>query len=358
MARMRLRDLGIVIGHFPPGPLNAITDVPGVAVGQTTIVRDEPRVVRTGVTAIWPRLGITHLDYAFAGYHSFNGYGEMTGLLWVEESGLLTSPIVLTNTHQVGLAHQAVLDYGLRHYGGGRFGLPVVAETFDGYLNDIDAFPLTAPDIDLALETASTGPVEEGNTGGGTGTVCHDFKGGTGTASRSWEAAGARYVVGALVQANHGDRRMLRVNGVPVGLEIGPERIPVPEWEEPPGGSIVVVLATDAPLLPTQCRRLARRATIGLARCGGIGHDGSGDLFLAFAVGNHYEASSRQPQALHALPHNELNPLFEAAAEAVEEAILNALTAAETMTGVHGHIVHALPLDELQRVVSRHGQHD
>lgn len=357
MARLRLRDLDIVIGRFPPGPLNAITDVPGVAVGQTTIVRDQPRVVRTGVTAIWPRLGSTHLDYAFAGHHSFNGYGEMTGVLWIEESGLLTSPIVLTNTHQVGLAHQAVLEYGLAHYGGS-FGLPVVAETFDGYLNDIDAFPLTASDIYHALDTASTGPVEEGNTGGGTGTICHDFKGGTGTASRTWEAAGAKYVVGALVQANHGDRRMLRVNGVPVGLEIGPERVPVPEWKEPLGGSIVVVLATDAPLLPTQCRRLAQRATIGLARCGGIGHNRSGDLFLAFAVGNHYQASSRQPQPLHALPHSELDPLFEAAAEAVEEAILNALTAAETMTGVDGHIAYALPVEELQRVVHRYRRHD
>ncbi len=353
MSRTRLRDLGIVIGHYPPGPLNAITDVPGVAVGQTTVVRDQPHVVRTGVTAIWPRLGSTHLDYALAGHCSFNGYGEMTGLLWVEESGLLTSPIVLTNTHQVGLAHQAVLQHGLTRYGGA-FGLPVVAETYDGWLSDIESFPLTAADVLHALESASTGPVQEGNTGGGTGTICHDFKGGTGTASRLWQAAGARYVVGALVQANHGDRRALRVNGVPVGMEIGPEVVPVPEWEEPVGGSIVVVLATDAPLLPTQCRRLARRAAVGLARCGGIGHNGSGDLFLAFAVGNHYDAASRQPQPLLALPHTELNPLFEAAAEAVEEAILNALTAAETMTGRDGRVVHALPLEELEQLVRRY----
>ncbi len=354
MSRRRLRELGIVIGHFPPGPLNAITDVPGVAVGQTTVVRDQPRAVRTGVTAIWPRLGSTHLDHAFAGHFSFNGYGEMTGLLWVEESGLLTCPVVLTNTHQVGLAHQTVIQYGLTRCGGA-FGLPVVAETYDGWLSDIDAFPLTADDVLHALESASTGPVQEGNSGGGTGTICHDFKGGTGTASRLWEVDGERYVVGALVQANHGDRRLLRVRGVPVGLEIGPQVVPVPEWDNPVGGSIVVVLATDAPLLPTQCRRLARRATVGLARCGGIGHNGSGDLFLAFAVGNHVDATSRRPQPLSMLPHSELNPLFEAAAEAVEEAILNALTAAETMTGLHGRVVHAIPLEELERLVRRFG---
>lgn len=353
MSRTRLRDLGIVIGRFPTGPLNAITDVPGVAVGQTTVVRDQPHVVRTGVTAIWPRLGSTHLDYAFAGHWSFNGYGEMTGLLWVEESGLLTSPIVLTNTHQVGLAHQAVLQYGLARCGGA-FGLPVVAETYDGWLNDIDSFPLTADDVVHALESATTGPVREGNTGGGTGTICHDFKGGTGTASRVWQAGGASHTVGALVQANHGDRRMLRVDGVPVGREISPEVVPAPEWDNSVGGSIVVVLATDAPLLPIQCRRLARRAAVGLARCGGIGHNGSGDLFLAFAVGNHYDPTSRQSLPLAALPHTELNPLFEAAAEAVEEAILNALTAAETMTGLHGRVVYAIPLEQLQQIVRRH----
>lgn len=354
MARARLRDLGISIGRFPTGPLNAITDVPEVSVGLTTLIHDEPRVARTGVTVIWPRPGEIHADLAFAGFHSFNGFGEMTGLLWIEESGLLGSPIVLTNTNRVGTASQALVEYGFTHYGGASFGLPVVAETYDGWLNDINALHLTQQDVLRALESASDGPVAEGNTGGGAGTICHDFKGGTGTASRKWEAGGEAFVVGALVQSNHGDRHTLRVDGVPVGLELGPERVPTPWPAAPSGGSIVVILATDAPLLPTQCKRLARRATIGLARAGGVGHNSSGDVFLAFALGNHYGSSEKRLQDLRVLPHICLDPLFEAAAEAVEEAILNSLTAAETMIGVSGHTAYALPFDDLQRVMARY----
>jgi D-aminopeptidase len=354
MPRPRLRDLGITIGRFQTGPLNAITDIPEVSVGQTTLIRDHPRIARTGVTVIVPRAERIHEDLCFAGFYALNGFGEITGMAWVEESGLLSSPIALTNSNQVGLVHETLVRYGLERYGGVTFGLPVVAETYDGWLNDIDAFHLTKDDVLRAVDSARPGPVEEGNVGGGTGNICHDLKGGIGTASRLWEASGEQFTVGALVQANHGDRHTLRVDGVPVGLEIGPQHTPL-AWPAPaPGGSIVIILATDAPLLPGQCKRLARRATVGLARAGGIGHNSSGDIFLAFATGNHYTYEAEVIRNLRMLPNNRLDPLFEAAAEAVEEAILNSLTAAETMTGVEGHIAHALPLDELQRVMRRY----
>jgi D-aminopeptidase len=272
----------------------------------------------------------------------------------VEEFGLLTSPIAITNTNQVGLAHQAIVEYGASKHGGFAFKLPVAAETYDGWLNDIDAFHLKAEHVHQALDSARSGPVAEGNVGGGTGMICHDFKGGIGTSSRLVEAPGGRYTVGALVQANYGDRSFLRVDGVPVGREIGPERTPVP-WTEPPSaGSIIIIVATDAPLLPVQCKRLARRATVGLARVGGVGHNSSGDIFLAFATGNHLPAQAESPLELKMLPHQHLNAFFDAVAEAVEEAILNALTAAETMTGYQGHTAHALPLDELQRVMGKY----
>ncbi|OGO12681.1 MAG: aminopeptidase [Chloroflexi bacterium RBG_13_68_17] len=353
MARVRLRDLGISIGRFDPGPLNAITDVPGVLVGHATLVHDSPSVARTGVTAILPRAGI-QADYAFAGFHSFNGYGEMTGVHWIAESGLLTSPILLTNTNQVGLASQTLVEYGARKYGGAAFGLPVVGETYDGWLSDIDSFPLQKEHVLAALESAATGPVAEGNVGGGTGMICYDFKGGLGTSSRRFQTEAGDFVVGALVQANHGQRVTLRVDGVPVGREIGPETVPAPWGTAPFGGSILIILATDAPLLPLQCRRVAQRASVGLARTGGIGHNGSGDLFLAFSTGNHYPHKPEARLNVVMLPHTHLDPLFEAAVEAVEEGILNALTAAESMDGRKGRRAEALPLDRLVQVMARY----
>jgi D-aminopeptidase len=354
MGRSRLRDLGIKIGRFAPGQHNAITDVPGVRVGHATLIADTPHVSRTGVTAILPRTNRVQEDYVFAGFYSFNGYGEMTGMHWVEETGLLTSPIVLTNTNQVGMALEVLVEHGTRRYGDASVGLPVVAETYDGWLNDIEALTLQKSHVLQALDIASDGPVAEGNVGAGTGTIAYDFKAGIGSASRLADTLSGKFVVGVLVQANHGDRATLTVDGVPVGREIGPAEVP-PPWVEPPkGGSIVIILATDAPLLPLQCKRLARRATLGLARTGGIGHNSSGDLFLAFATGNRYPYKAKTPRNLRMLPHRQIDPLFEAAAEAVEEAILNALTAAETMTGFKGHSAQALPLDRLVAVVERY----
>ncbi|HUU62250.1 MAG TPA: P1 family peptidase [Acidimicrobiia bacterium] len=345
MTRPRLRHLGITIGTLPPGPHNAITDVPGVWVGHTTVIRDEPRVARTGVTMVVPRENRVWDDYCFAGHFSFNGNGELTGLPWLDESGMLGSPVAITNTHQVGLVRDALVRYSVEQGVIDGFILPVVGETWDGWLNDIDAFSLTEEDALTALRNAAPGPVAEGNVGGGTGMICHDFKGGIGTASRLCRAGGGAWTVGALVQANYGDRADLRLDGLPLGRLIGCDRVPCayPE-EQDPGGSIIVVVATDAPLIPTQCARLARRATVGLARVGGVGHNGSGDLFLAFATGNHLPAGD-QRRRLEMLDHKAMNPLFSATAEAVEEAILNALCAAETMTGYLGRTAHALPLD-------------
>jgi len=351
MTRARLRDLGITIGSFPPGPENAITDVPGVWVGHRTLIQDvPPSAVRTGVTVVTAREGHLGEDLPFAGYFSFNGCGEMTGVAWIEESGLLASPIALTNTAQVGMVRDAISQYARGRY----YWLPVAAETYDGWLNDMSAQALTREDVFAALDAAAPGPVAEGNVGGGTGMICHDFKGGIGTSSRSVTADFGQFTVGALVQANYGDRELLRVDGVPVGREIGPEVVPMP-WQAPPASSsILVVLATDAPLLPVQCKRLARRATVGLARAGGTGHAFSGDLFLAFSTGNHCSPMARAPLEVHMFPLAGMDPLFDAAAEAVEEAILNALTAAETMVGREGHQAYALPLDELQRIMAKY----
>jgi D-aminopeptidase len=354
MQRTRLRELGIKIGHHPSGKFNAITDVPGVWVGHTTLIYDHPRIARTGVTVILPREGDIWKDNAFAGYHTFNGTGEMTGMHWLTESGLLCYPIVLTNTHHVGTAHEALVAYGQRTRQTNLSSLAVVAETWDGWLNDMDAFHLTHEHVIAALESAQPGAVLEGNIGGGTGMICHDFKGGIGTASRVVETPSGQYTLGALVQANHGDRQNFRVNGVPVGQELDYNHTPNPFDEtSAPASSIIIILATDAPLLPVQCQRLARRATLGLARVGGIGHNGSGDIFLTFATGNHLSGDG--PYEVNMVPHHHLNPLFEAVAEAVEESILNAMTSAETMTGYRGHVAHALPIDDLLQVMKRYG---
>ena len=302
MTRARLRDLGISVGLMTPGKHNAITDVPGVLVGHCTLIWDEPRVARTGVTVIVPREDSIAQDNAFAGYHAFNGNGEMTGVSWIEGAGLLSSPIGITNTHQVGVMRDALVADASRK-GGAGWHLPVVAETYDGWLNDIDAFHLEGEHTHRALRSAEGGPVPEGNVGGGTGMVCHEFKGGIGTSSRLAGTPSGEYIVGALVQANYGLRHLLRVDGVPVGRQIDAAHTPLP-WPSPySAGSIIVVIATDAPLLPVQCKRLARRATVGLARVGGVGHNGSGDIFLAFSTGNHVPSGGAGTLDIRMLPN-------------------------------------------------------
>jgi D-aminopeptidase len=356
MAGPRLRDLGIHIGTLPTGPFNAITDVPGVLVGQTSVIADTPTVARTGVTAVYPR-GDVHQDFVTAAFHVFNGIGEMTGLPFLDETGFLTAPVLLTNTNQVGLAYDTLVRYGQRKYGAGfHYKLPVVAETWDGWLSDIDSFPLTEEHIVAALESAESGPVAEGNRGGGTGMICYEFKGGTGSASRQVEIGESKFTVGVLVQANHGERAHLRVDGVPVGLEITNEVVPSPWQSIPSTSSIIILVATDAPLLPVQCKRLAQRGAIGLARTGGFGLDGSGDIFLAFSTGNHYSPRSSDMMEFRAIPHFSMDSLVIAAVEAVEEAILNALVAAQNMTGYQGHTAHALPHQQLVDVMRASGR--
>jgi D-aminopeptidase len=353
MNRARIRDLGITIGELPTGPHNAITDVPGVLVGHATVIADEPRVARTGVTMIVPRAANIWEDRVFGGFFSFNGNGEMTGLPWLEESGMIDAAIGISNTHAVGVVRDAIVAHAVEHGQIESFLLPIAAETFDGWLSDIDAFHITQVHALAALAAAKSGPVDEGDVGGGTGMICHGFKGGIGTASRVVATGGGTYTVGALVQANYGGRRELRVDGVPVGREIGVDRIPA--RSEPPGdtGSIIIVVATDAPLLPVQCKRLARRATAGLARVGGVGYNGSGDIFLAFATGNHLPKTSAALD-LKMLPHEQMDDLFAATADAVEESILNALAAADTMTGYKGRTVYALPLDALKQAMAKY----
>jgi len=358
MNRTRLRELGITIGTFPTGEYNAITDVAGVQVGHSTLIYDQPRIARTGVTMIVPRDGQVWNDNCFAGFHSFNGCGEMTGMHWLAESGMLCYPIALTTTHHVGTVHEALVVYGQEKGLTTLSSLPVVGETWDGWLNDLDAFHLKAEHVYAALADARSGPVAEGNVGGGTGMICHDFKGGIGTSSRLVEVAGQRYTLGVLVQANHGDRDDLRIDGVPVGRLIGPDQVPLPRGQRSAGSSIIIIVATDAPLLAGQCKRLAQRAAVGFARVGGIGHNGSGDLFLAFATGNHLPADAQEKYSLQYLPNHLMNPLFSALAEAVEEAILNVLTAADTMTGYKGRTVYGLPLKGLKALIDayRFGQ--
>lgn len=352
MNRKRLRDLGITIGSLPTGRWNAITDVPGVRVGQTTLIADEPRIVRTGVTIILPRQGDYWANNCFAGYHRFNGNGEMTGLMWIDESGILTTPIGITNTHQVGLVRDVIVEYARTQPDALRWLLPVVAETYDGILNDIDAFSVKREHVWDALETARSGPVDEGNVGGGTGMRCHQFKGGIGTSSRLVQIGGETYTLGALVQANYGAMEYLRVDGVPVGRELMAQRALQRQTAQ---GSIIIVVATDAPLLPIQCRRLAQRATVGLANVGGHGDNTSGDLFFAFSTGNNVPRSAQGPIPLRMVSNDQIDELFHATVESVEESILNALTAAETMRGFRDTI-EALPLDETLDIMRRYGR--
>ena len=348
--KARLRDLGISPGRLPTGPNNAITDVPGVLVGQTTVIYDEPRIARTGVTAILPREGRIWTEPAFAGFHSYNGCGEMTGTHWIAESGTLTSPVLITNTAQVGTAHEALGAHAVKHGYSDEFELPVVAETYDGWLSDMSAQHLTTDHVFRALDSASAGPVEEGRVGGGTGMICHEFKGGIGTSSRQIDSDGLRYTVGVLVQANYGVRADLRLDGVPVGAEIPFEKIPS-AWDKGPGeGSIIIVIATDAPLLPFQCRRLAQRGATGLAQTGGFGNNGSGDIILAFATGNAPATRENTTQTLSMMANENMNVFFRAAAESVHEAIWNALIAAETTVGLNGRTAHAIPHEEVVRI--------
>lgn len=365
---MRARDLGIAIGSGEPGAHNAITDVAGVRVGYTTLISgDGPlRVgegpVRTGVTVILPHEGSIWDEPLFAGCHRLNGNGELTGLEWVRESGTLTSAIALTNTHSVGVVRDALIAYEVRARARRDlfWALPVVGETWDGMLNDTNGQHVRAEHVWAALESAGGGAVAEGNVGGGTGMICHGFKGGTGTASRVVTVEGARYTVGVLVQANHGRRERLRVNGVDVGGAIPAHEVPVPGRAAVGGaGSVIGIAATDAPLLPTQCTRLAQRIGLGVARNGGVGEDSSGDLFLAFTTGNRGLPSGQVGERpalttdVKMLSNAYITPLFDAVVEATEEAIVNALLAAETMRGRDGVTAHGLDPARLLRVLDR-----
>lgn len=356
---MRARDLGIRIGRGTPGPGNAITDVAGVTVGHTTLIAgDGPLVVgqgpvRTGVTVICPRGTANRREPVFAGCHRLNGNGELTGLEWVRESGLLTTPIAITNTHSVGVVRDALVAVSVEN-DDAAWSLPVVGETYDGLLNDINGFHVRAEHLDQALGAASGGPVEEGAVGGGTGMVCHEFKGGIGTASRVIGADAGGFTVGVLVQANYGKRDWLRVDGVRVGEAIPTTEVPSPydqvdhaRRQTPGSGSIIVVVATDAPLLPNQCERVARRVGFGIARTGGIGERSSGDFGLCFATGNRGLEAETAEIPLRMLNDGRIDPIYEAVIDAVEESILNALLAAETMRGRDGNIVHALPTELL-----------
>ena len=353
---MRARELGIAIGRGTPGRHNAITDVPGVRVGHTTLIEGD--AVRTGVTLILPHEGDPSAEPVFAGSHRLNGNGELTGLEWVRESGLLTTPIGLTNTFSIGVVHDALIAAAMRQPEAADWHLPVVGETYDGFLNDIVGMHVRPEHVEQALAAAEDGSVAEGNVGGGTGMSCHGFKGGIGTSSRVLAEDAGGYTVGVLVQANYGRRERFRVDGLPVGAAIG-DRIPTPsEGGEAGGGSIIVVAATDAPLLPGQCDRLAQRVALAIGRMGGLGENSSGDLFFAFATGNrglgaavHASHAAMVPIAM--VPHPRMNAFFEAVVAATEEAILNAMLAAETMTGRDGNTVYALDPDVLVQTLAR-----
>ena len=383
--RDRARDMAIPL-EGRTGRLNAITDVAGVEVGAVTLVRGSgPLVVgrgpvRTGVTAILPR-GRTGSDSVFAGWFTLNGNGEMTGTTWVEESGRLDGPILITNTHSVGVVRDATIDWMRRHRPGFLWTLPVVAETYDGMLNDAEGFHVEAEHVFAALDGAAGGPVREGNVGGGTGMNCHGFKGGTGTSSRVLSSEDGGYTVGVLVQCNYGQRRRLTIAGAPVGLEItdlvrcyAGARPPTRSWlrglrpcmaglgggSQDTGletlGSIIIVVATDAPLLPHQLERVATRASLGVGRMGGLGENGSGDLFIAFSTANPAAAADTGLAALTMLPNDRINPVFEATVQATEEAIINAMLAAETMTGADSIRSYALPHDRLVAALRKYNR--
>jgi D-aminopeptidase len=373
MTGRRARDVGICAGHGRPGRWNAITDVPGVAVGQVTLIEGHGPLdvgrgpIRTGVTVVVPRPEPMWRQPVFAGVHALNGNGELTGLAWLRETGLLMSPIAITSTHSVGVVRDALIqsETTARPPGEPFWRLPVVAETWDGILNDVNGQHLGAAHVQEALASATTGPVQEGNVGGGTGMICHGFKGGTGTSSRRLPDEAGGYTVGVLVQANHGRRERLTIDGIPVGLALGPDRVPEPEVPQLPtgrsgGGSIVVVVATDAPLLPQQCTALAQRAGLGIGRTGGVGENWSGDIFLAFSTGNRdlpngdYGGESPLEIPLAMVANSHLDPLYDAVVEATEESIVNALLAAETLEGRDGIVAHALDVAMMDEVMQRY----
>jgi D-aminopeptidase len=371
---MRARDLGIRLGLGEPGPLNAITDVAGVTVGHTTLISGAGELVvgkgpvRTGVTVVCPR-GAARRGPVFAGCHRLNGNGELTGLEWVRESGLLTTPVAITNTHSVGVVRDALVAASVDG-ADARWSLPVVGETFDGLLNDMNGFHVTGAHLHAALASAHAGPVEEGSVGGGTGMICHEFKGGIGSASRVLRRSAGGYAVGVLVQANYGKRSWLRVDGVRVGEAIPTSEVPSP-WDEEErrsvkagSGSIIAVVATDAPLLPHQCERLAQRAGLGIARVGGTGGHTSGDLFIAFSTGNDLPTGTGEDFDPVGLGTYEVkvagdivvDELFDAVIEATEEAIVNALVAATTVVGRDNITAYAIPHDRLVEVMRAAGR--
>ena len=355
----RARDLGVPFDGNP-GPNNAITDVRGVEVGHTTLISGEGKLkvgegpVRTGVTAILPR-GKTSTDEVFGAWFTLNGNGEMTGTTWLEDSGFLDGPVMITNTHSVGVVRDAVIAWRIRHAppdaNGYSWSLPVVAETADDDLNDMNGFHVKPEHAFHALDTAHSGPVEEGNVGGGTGMICNEFKGGIGTSSRVLDATYGGYTVGVLVQCNYGWRSQLRIAGVPVGKEIPEHKI-----RDNDVGSIIVVVATDAPLIPTQLKRVARRVSLGLGRDGSYSGDGSGDIFIAFSTANPGAANPKGVHDLKMLPNEQLNPIFLATVQATEEAVINAMIAAETMTGANNLTVYALPHDRLREVLKKYNR--
>jgi D-aminopeptidase len=356
----RARDLGVPF-EGTPGPLNSITDVKGVEVGYRTLISGEGKLevgqgpVRTGVTAIFPR-GKASVDPVFAGWFTENGNGEMTGTTWVDESGFLYGPAMITNTHSVGVVRDEVIAWQLKHGTSlpleDWWSLPLVAETWDGYLNDINGFHVKPEDADQAMADAHGGAIAEGNVGGGTGMICFEWKGGTGTASRKLPEKAGGYTVGVLVQCNFGVHHLLRIAGAPVGYELAGKKV----WDSDTG-SIIVVVATDAPLLPSQMKRIAKRVTLGLGRLGSISGDGSGDIFIAFSTANPgVGLEQNKPAPVQMLPNAQMDALFEATVQATEEAVVNALVAAKTMTGFDGHTVPALPHDRLQEVLKKYNR--
>jgi D-aminopeptidase len=365
-AQPRARDLGVPFDGTP-GPLNAITDVAGVTVGHTTLISGEGKLVvgegpvRTGVTAVFPRGKDVDDPGVFAGWWTLNGNGEMTGTTWVEESGILTGPVMITNTHSVGVVRDAVIQWTVTHRKVGPdddwWSLPVVAETWDGWLNDINGFHVKPEHVFQAIESSHGGAVEEGAVGGGTGMICNGFKGGIGTSSRKLSDKDGGYTVGVLVQCNYGSRQNFRVAGIPVGREIPSEDpyafAPADITER---GSIIVIVATDAPLLPHQLKRLARRVSLGLGRNGSISGDGSGDIFIAFSTANVGAAATDHVVDLKMMPNGKMNPVFEATVEATEEAVINAMVAATSMTGIDNHHVSALPHDQLRAILKKYNR--
>jgi D-aminopeptidase len=355
----RARDLGVPFDGRP-GPYNAITDVKGVEVGHTTLISGAGKLkvgegpVRTGVTAVLPR-GKDSLDPVFGAWFTLNGNGEMTGTTWLEDSGFLDGPVMITNTHSVGVVRDAVIAWRVKKappdQAGYEWSLPVVAETYDGDLNDINGFHVKPEHAWHALDTAHGGAVEEGNVGGGTGMICNEFKGGIGTSSRVLDAKYGGYTVGVLVQCNYGWRSQLRIAGVPVGREIADHKV-----RDNDVGSIIVVVATDAPMIPTQLKRLARRVSLGLGRDGSYSGDGSGDIFVAFSTANPGAANSKSMRQITMLPNEQMNPLFLATVQATEEAVINAMVAAETMKGINDFEVIALPHERLREVLKKYNR--